>query len=180
MVRLRCDPWLEPIYRLRLLMPAEPHIRSPFPERLDTTIPHSRGHRARDGGSTLYFGISQPLFVTVRSPGSNGADQALVELRGAVKLGGPGACGSASGSVIGWDDDICWDPLCRLRAANARPIRCQTRRYRGSKSGEASIADHTNRSALRGRPLSFASRSGRWCRGMLCPASAMAPRQGTQ
>src|SRR5215831_20421603 len=50
MVRLRCDPWLEPIYRLRLLMPAEPHIRSPFPERLDTIIPHSRGHRARDGG----------------------------------------------------------------------------------------------------------------------------------
>ena len=61
-------------------MPAEPHIRSPFPERLDTTIPHSRGHQARDGGSTLYFGISQPLFVTVRPPGSNGADQALVEL----------------------------------------------------------------------------------------------------
>jgi hypothetical protein len=45
-----------------------------------TTIPHSRGHRARDGGSTLYFGISQPLFVTVRPPGSNGTDQALVEL----------------------------------------------------------------------------------------------------
>src|SRR5262249_41252143 len=76
MVRLRCDPWLEPIYRLRLLMPAEPHIRSPFPERLDTIIPHSRGHRARDGGSTLYFGISQPLFATVRPPGSNAADQA--------------------------------------------------------------------------------------------------------
>src|SRR5262249_26480466 len=36
MCGLRCDPWLEPIYRLRLLMPAEPHIRSPFPERLDT------------------------------------------------------------------------------------------------------------------------------------------------
>jgi hypothetical protein len=53
------------------LMPAEPHIRSPFPERLDTTIPHSQGHRARDGGSTLYNGISQPLFATVRPPGSN-------------------------------------------------------------------------------------------------------------
>src|SRR5262245_17457503 len=45
-----------------------------------TTIPHSGGHRAREGGSTLYVGISQPLFVTVRPPGSNGADQALVEL----------------------------------------------------------------------------------------------------
>jgi len=41
-----------------------------------TTIPHSRGHRAREGGSTLYGGISQPLFATVRPPGSNGADQA--------------------------------------------------------------------------------------------------------
>jgi len=50
------------------------------PRTAGTTIPHSRGHRAREGGSTLYFGISQPLFVTVRPPGSNGADQALVEL----------------------------------------------------------------------------------------------------
>ena len=41
-----------------------------------TTIPHSGGHRARKGGSTLYNGISQPLFATVRPPGSNGADQA--------------------------------------------------------------------------------------------------------
>jgi hypothetical protein len=41
-----------------------------------TTIPHSGGHRAREGGSPLYFGISQPLFVTVRPPGSNAADQA--------------------------------------------------------------------------------------------------------
>src|ERR1700720_4736638 len=37
-----------------------------------TTIPHSRGHRAREGGSTLYGGISPPLFATVRPPGSNG------------------------------------------------------------------------------------------------------------
>src|ERR1700719_4051464 len=37
-----------------------------------TTIPHSRGHRAREGGSTLYGGMSQPLFATVRPPGSNG------------------------------------------------------------------------------------------------------------
>ena len=37
-----------------------------------TTIPHSRGHRAREGGSTLYGGISQPLFATVRPPGSKG------------------------------------------------------------------------------------------------------------
>ena len=41
-----------------------------------TTIPHSRGHRAREGGSTLYGGISQPMFATVRPPGSNAADQA--------------------------------------------------------------------------------------------------------
>ena len=41
-----------------------------------TTIPHSGGHRAREGGSTLYGGISQPLFATVRPPGSNAADQA--------------------------------------------------------------------------------------------------------
>src|ERR1700751_1603562 len=61
-------------------MPAEPHIRSPFPRTAGTTIPDSRGHRAREGGSTLYVGISQPLFGTVRPPGSNGADQALVEL----------------------------------------------------------------------------------------------------
>ena len=27
-------------------------------------------------GSTLYFGISQPLFATARPPGSNAADQA--------------------------------------------------------------------------------------------------------
>jgi hypothetical protein len=46
-----------------------------------TTIPHSRGHRAREGGSTLYCGISQPMFATVRPPGSNGADQASWNLR---------------------------------------------------------------------------------------------------
>jgi len=46
------------------------------PRTAGTTIPHSQGHRAREGGSTLYFGISQPLFATVRPPGSNGADQA--------------------------------------------------------------------------------------------------------
>jgi hypothetical protein len=50
------------------------------PRTAGTTIPHSQGHRAREGGSTLYFGISQPLSVTVRPPGSNAADQALVEL----------------------------------------------------------------------------------------------------
>jgi hypothetical protein len=43
------------------------------PRTAGTTIPHSQGHRAREGGSTLYVGISQPLFVTVRLPGSNGA-----------------------------------------------------------------------------------------------------------
>src|SRR6266403_359389 len=41
-----------------------------------TTIPHSGGHRAREGGSMLYSGISQPLSVTVHPPGSNAADQA--------------------------------------------------------------------------------------------------------
>ena len=46
------------------------------PRTAGTTIPHSRGHRAREGGSTLYCGISQPMFATVRPPGSNGADQA--------------------------------------------------------------------------------------------------------
>jgi len=46
------------------------------PRTAGTTIPHSRGHRAREGGSTLYGGISQPMFATVRPPGSNGADQA--------------------------------------------------------------------------------------------------------
>jgi hypothetical protein len=46
------------------------------PRTAGTTIPHSRGHRAREGGSTLYCGISQPLFATVRPPGSNAADQA--------------------------------------------------------------------------------------------------------
>src|SRR5689334_24440017 len=61
--------------RTAALMPAEPHIRSPLQSGY-TIIPHSKGHRARESGSTLYDGILQPLFVTVRSPGSNGADQA--------------------------------------------------------------------------------------------------------
>src|SRR6266513_177419 len=38
--------------------------------------PSFLGHRAREGGSILYDGILQPLSVTVRPPGSNGADQA--------------------------------------------------------------------------------------------------------
>src|ERR1700739_841793 len=75
----RCDPWLEPIYRLRLDARRTSHPVA-VPKTAGTTIPHSRGHRAREGGSTLYVGISQPLFGTVRPPGSNGADQALVEL----------------------------------------------------------------------------------------------------
>ena len=54
------------------LMPAEPHIRSPFPERLAPQSLIPRGHRAREGGSTLYGGISQPLFATVHPPGSTG------------------------------------------------------------------------------------------------------------
>ena len=44
-------------------------------------IDQATGHRVvritgDAGGSTLYFGISQPLFATVRPPGSNAADQA--------------------------------------------------------------------------------------------------------
>ena len=61
-------------------MPAEPHIRSPFLERLAPQSLILEVIWAREDGSTLYFGISQPLFATVRPPGSNGADQALVEL----------------------------------------------------------------------------------------------------
>ena len=66
-------------YRLRLDARRTSHPVA-VPRTAGTIIPHSRGHRAREGGSTLYFGISQPLFGTVRPPGSNGADQALVEL----------------------------------------------------------------------------------------------------
>jgi hypothetical protein len=57
------------------LMLAKPHIRSPLTERL---APQSfiLEVRAREGGSMLYCGISQPLFVTGRPPGSNAADQA--------------------------------------------------------------------------------------------------------
>src|ERR1700751_5209666 len=61
--------------RTAALMPAEPHIRSPLQSGY-TIIPHSKGHRVRESGSTLYFGIPQPLFATGRPPGSNGADQA--------------------------------------------------------------------------------------------------------
>src|SRR6516165_12508529 len=56
-------------------MPAEPHIRSPL-QSGEYHNPSFLGHRARESGSTLYDGILQPLSVTVRPPGSNGADQA--------------------------------------------------------------------------------------------------------
>jgi len=75
-----CDPWLEPILSTAALMPRRTSHPVAVPRTAGTTIPHSQGHRAREGGSTLYVGISQPLFGTVRLPGSNGADQALVEL----------------------------------------------------------------------------------------------------
>jgi hypothetical protein len=68
---------LRPMARAHLstaaLMPAEPSHPVAVPRTAGTTIPHSQGHRAGEGGSTLYVGISQPLFVTVRLPGSNGA-----------------------------------------------------------------------------------------------------------
>ena len=60
------------------LMPAEPHIRSPFPERL---APQS-----------LILG-------TVRPPGSNGADQALVELAIMLPVV-PNASASGSGGRV--------------------------------------------------------------------------------
>src|SRR5207302_6153977 len=59
-----------------VLMPAETSHSVAVHRAASTTIPHSGGHRAREGGSTLYIGISQPLFATVRPPGSNAADQA--------------------------------------------------------------------------------------------------------
>ena len=78
-IPLRCDPWLEPIIDCGFDARRTSHPVA-VPRTAGTTIPHSRGHRAREGGSSLYVGILQPLFVTVRPPGSNGADQALVEL----------------------------------------------------------------------------------------------------
>src|ERR1700741_46832 len=38
------------------------HPVAVFPRTAGTIIPHSRGHRAWEGGSTLYVGISTPLF----------------------------------------------------------------------------------------------------------------------
>ena len=69
------NPWLEPIVDCGFDVRRTSHPVAVL-RAAGTTIPHSRGHRAREGGSTLYAGISQPLFATVRPPGSNGADQA--------------------------------------------------------------------------------------------------------
>jgi hypothetical protein len=69
------NPWLEPIVDCGFDARRTSHPVAVL-RAAGTTIPHSGGHRAREGGSTLYFGISQPLFATARPPGSNAADQA--------------------------------------------------------------------------------------------------------
>src|SRR5215469_3339141 len=46
---------------------AEPHIRSPL-IAAGTKIPHTRGRRARKGGTNLYRGILQPGHYAVRPP----------------------------------------------------------------------------------------------------------------
>src|ERR1700733_12171999 len=46
---------------------AEPHILSPR-IAAGTKIPHTRGHRARKGGTNLYRGILQPGRYAVRPP----------------------------------------------------------------------------------------------------------------
>src|SRR5260370_17051502 len=48
---------------------AEPHIRSPL-IAAGTKIPHTRGRRARKGGTNLYRGILQPGRYAVRPPRS--------------------------------------------------------------------------------------------------------------
>jgi hypothetical protein len=55
-------------------MPLQTHIRSP----LLTAAPISRLRRARaqEGGTILFFGFFKPGQISVRSPGSAGADQA--------------------------------------------------------------------------------------------------------
>ena len=58
------------------LMPAEPHIRSPFPERLAPQSLILEVIGLGRAGPHCICGISQPMFATVRPPGSNGADQA--------------------------------------------------------------------------------------------------------
>src|ERR1700740_3335054 len=61
-VSFRCDPWLEPIYRLRL-----DARRTSHPVAVSQNGWHHNPSFSRS-------------FGTVRPPGSNGADQALVEL----------------------------------------------------------------------------------------------------
>src|SRR6266446_4059521 len=73
--RPRSNPWLEPIVGCGFNARRTSHSVAVH-RAASTIIPHSGGHRAREGGSTLYVGISQPLFATVRPPGSNAADQA--------------------------------------------------------------------------------------------------------
>src|SRR5260370_34857975 len=49
---------------------AEPHIRSPL-IAAGTKIPHTRGRRARKGGTNLYRGILQPGRYALRPPRSD-------------------------------------------------------------------------------------------------------------
>ena len=49
---------------------AEPHIRSPL-IAAGTKIPHTRGRRARKGGTNLYRGILQPGRYAVHPPRSD-------------------------------------------------------------------------------------------------------------
>jgi len=58
------------------LIAAEPHIRSPFPERLAPQSLILKVIGLGRAGPHCISALSQPLFATVRPPGSNGADQA--------------------------------------------------------------------------------------------------------
>ena len=75
-----CHSVLESVARAHLLtaalMATEPHIRSPFSERLAPQSLILEVIGLGRGESKLYCGISQPLFATVHPPGSNAADQA--------------------------------------------------------------------------------------------------------
>jgi hypothetical protein len=59
---------------------AEPHIRSPL-GAADTKTPHTRGQRARKGGTNLYRGIFWPGHYTVHPPRS-GEDQPSSSMAG--------------------------------------------------------------------------------------------------
>jgi hypothetical protein len=58
----------EPVRRLRHRRRKTSHPVAAI--AADTKIPHTRGHRARKGGTNLYHGISQPGRYAVRLPRS--------------------------------------------------------------------------------------------------------------